>query len=201
MYCPPFHLPLAPAAGRQKAAWRVRSIGAILTTLVLLPAVAAAQTVIPLPPQSTTFSTNARGFWFTAPAPFVITGLRVPTDASSGSQTIEVVKFQATPPAYTGSTNTFTSVFRVVSDTSSGVLPVSIPIAQGDIVGVLGVRDDVSSEAPAPAAITVAGSPVRLMRLGMQHPLSTTAARDLWTEAVYGIGRVEVHYQAAKALP
>lgn len=162
---------------------------------------AAAQTVIPLPPQSTTFSTHARGFWFTAPAPLVITGLRVPTEASSGPQTIEVVKFQAAPPAYTGSTNGFTSLFRVVNDASSGVLPVSIPIALGDIVGVLGGRDDVSSEAPAPTPITVAGSPVRLMRLGMQQPLSTTAARDLWTEPVYGIGRVEVHYQVLPATP
>lgn len=201
MYCPPFHLPVAQTAGRYKAIWWMRSIALTLTALLLWPVVAAAQTVIPLPPHSTSFSTNARGFWFTAPAPFVITGLQVPTDASSGPQTIEVVRFHAAPPAYTGSTNGFTSLYRVVSDTRSGVLPVSIPVAQGDIVGVLGVRDDVSSEAPAPAAITVAGSPVRLMRLGMQHPLSTTAARNLWTEAVYGIGRVEVHYQAAKTVP
>lgn len=201
MHCPRFHLPVAHTAGRYKATRWARSIGLILAALLLWPVVAAAQTVIPLPPHSTSFSTNARGFWFTAPAPFVITGLRVPTDASTGPQTIEVVKFQAAPPTYSGSTNGFTSLFRVVSDTRSGVLPVSIPIAQGDIVGVLGGRNDVSSEAPAPTAINVAGSPVRLMRLGMQQPLSTTTARDLWTESAYGIGRVEVHYEATKAAP
>ena len=175
---------------------------AALVLLPLLNSLALAQqTQVPLPPQNSTFSTNARGLWFTAPADIVITGLRVPTDASTAPQTLEVVRFKSTPRAYPASTNSFTSLFRVVNDASSGILPVSIPVARGDIIGVLGSRGDVSSEAPNPAQSTIAGRPVRLQRLGMQLPLSGYAAQNLWTEQAYGIGRVEIHYTAAKAAP
>ena len=185
------------------ARWLHRAAAsAALVLLPLLNSLALAQqTQMPLPPQNSTFSTNARGLWFTAPADIVITGLRVPTDASSAPQTLEVVRFKSTPRAYPASTNSFTSLFRVVNDASSGILPVSIPVARGDIIGVLGSRGDVSSEAPNPAQSTIAGRPVRLQRLGMQLPLSGYAAQNLWTEQAYGIGRVEIHYTAAKAAP
>ena len=182
------------------ARWLHRA--AASAALVLLPSLALAQqTQVPLPAQSSTFSTNARGLWFTAPADIVITGLRVPTDASSAPQTLEVVRFNSAPRAYPASSNGFTSLFRVVNDASTGILPVSIPVARGEIIGVLGSRGDVSSEAPNPAASTMAGRPVQLKRLGMQLPLSGYAAQNLWTEQAYGIGRVEIHYTAAKATP
>ena len=185
------------------ARWLHRAAAsAALVLLPLLNSLALAQqTQMPLPPQNSTFSTNARGLWFTAPADIVITGLRVPTDASNAPQTLEVVRFKSTPRAYPASTNSFTSLFRVVNDASSGILPVSIPVARGDTIGVLGSRGDVSSEAPNPAQSTIVGRPVRLQRLGMQLPLSGYAAQDLWTEQAYGIGRVEIHYTAAKAAP
>ena len=185
------------------ARWLHRAAAsAALVLLPLLNSLALAQqTQVPLPAQSSTFSTNARRLWFTAPADIVITGLRVPTDASNAPQTLEVVRFKSTPRAYPASTNSFTSLFRVVNDASSGILPVSIPVARGDTIGVLGSRGDVSSEAPNPAQSTIVGRPVRLQRLGMQLPLSGYAAQDLWTEQAYGIGRVEIHYTAAKAAP
>ena len=183
----------APARWLQRAATSA--------ALAWLPVLALAQTQLPLPPQNSTYSTNARGFWFTAPAAIVITGLRVPTDASGAPQTVEVVRFKSAPRAYPASSNGFTSLLRVENDASTGILPASIPVAQGDIIGVLGSRDYVSSEAPNPAPSTIAGRPVRLKRLGMQLPLSAFAAQDLWTEQAYGIGRVEIHYQPAKAAP
>ena len=184
------------------ARWLHRAAAsAALVLLPLLNSLALAQTQVPLPPQNSSFSTNARGLWFTAPADIVITGLRVPTDASTAPQTLEVVRFKSTPRAYPASTNSFTSLFRVVNDASSGILPVSIPVARGDTIGVLGSRGDVSSEAPNPAQSTIAGRPARLQRLGMQLPLSGYAAQNLWTEQAYGIGRVEIHYTAAKAAP
>jgi hypothetical protein len=181
------------------ARWLHRA--AACAALAALPLLTQAQTQLPLPPQNSTFSSNARGLWFTAPADIVITGLRVPTDASSAPQTLEVVRFKSAPNAYPASTQDFTSLFRVVNDASSGVLPVSIPVARGDTIGVLGSRGDVSSEAANPAQSTMAGHPVRLQRLGMQLPLSGYAAQNLWTEQAYGIGRVEIHYTAAKAAP
>ena len=182
------------------ARWLHRA--AASAALVLLPSLALAQqTQVPLPAQNSTFSTNARGMWFTAPAAIVITGLRVPTDASSAPQTLEVVRFNSAPRAYPASSNGFTSLFRVVNDASTGILPVSIPVARGEIIGVLGSRGDVSSEAPNPAASTIAGRPVQLKRLGMQLPLSGYAAQNLWTEQAYGVGRVEIHYTTTKTTP
>ena len=185
------------------ARWLHRAAAsAALVLLPLLNSLALAQqTQVPLPPQNSSFSTNAGGLWFTAPADIVITGLRVPTDASNAPQTLEVVRFKSTPRAYPASTNSFTSLFRVVNDASSGILPVSIPVARGDTIGVLGSRGDVSSEAPNPAQSTIAGRPVRLQRLGMQLPLSGYAAQNLLTEQADGSGRVEIHYTAAKAAP
>lgn len=169
--------------------------------LVLAPVLALAEGHVPLPAQNSTYSPNARGLWFVAPQAIVITGLRVPTDASSAPQTLEVVRFKSEPAAYPASTNKFTSLFRSVNDAGTGFTPVSISVAQGDIIGVLGSRGEVSSEAPNPAHSTIAGSPVRLHRLGMQLPLENHEAQNLWTERAYGIGRVEIHYQVFKAVP
>jgi hypothetical protein len=41
---------------------------------------------MPLPTQATTFTGLVRGYWFTAPTCFTITGLEVPKDASAGLQ-------------------------------------------------------------------------------------------------------------------
>jgi hypothetical protein len=60
--------------------------------------VLSAQTMMPLPSQSSTFNGSVRGYYFTAPTDFTITGLRVPTDASTSSQSIEVVRLTAPPP-------------------------------------------------------------------------------------------------------
>lgn len=170
----------------------VRMVGA---ALVLAPALAAAQTQIPLPGQTGTFSTNARGFWFTSPSNIVITGLRVPTDADSGPQSIELVRFNSgPPPIFSTTTNDFTSLFRVVNDATTNILPVSIPVATGDVIGVLGVRSNVNSYAPSPAASTIDGNAVTLTRLGMQFPLSTNTARELWTETGGSISRAEIYY-------
>lgn len=162
---------------------------------MLAPVVAAAQTQIPLPAQTGTFSGNVRGYWFTSPSNFVITGLRVPTDASSGAQSIELVRLDAAPPTYSATTNSFTSLFRVVDDATTNILPVSIPVASGDIIGVLGSRAGVTSYASvAPYTTTIDGQNVTLQRLGMQFPLATTPAQQLWTEAAANIGRIEIYY-------
>ncbi len=118
-----------------------------LTILVMAPCVlSAAPMTIDLPPQSTTYSGWVRGYWFTAPTSFTITGLFVPFDASSGDQTIEVLRFNSQPPpSYPGVTNDFVSLFRVVNDPSATFIPVNIPVASGQIIGILGYRGAVNS--------------------------------------------------------
>lgn len=156
----------------------------------------AAQTLMPLPPQTGTFTGNVRGYWFVSPTCFTITGLQVPTDASSGLQNIAVVRLNNPPPTFSTTTNDFTLLFLTQNDPTTGVIPVNIPVSPGDIIGILGNRADNNSYATSPAASTINGVPVNLTRLGMQFTLSTTAPQDLWTESGSSISRVNMYYDA-----
>ncbi|MBK9639544.1 MAG: hypothetical protein IPO63_17715 [Bacteroidetes bacterium] len=86
---------------------------------------------MPLPPQFTTFSGNVRGYWFTSPTCFTITGLEVPTDASSGLQNIAVVRLDSFPLTYPATTNSFSLLFLTQNDTATGMIPVSIEVNVG----------------------------------------------------------------------
>ncbi|MCA8936454.1 MAG: choice-of-anchor D domain-containing protein [Planctomycetes bacterium] len=177
-------------------------IAAILTIAVLgtvCGAALTAQTLMPLPAQTGTFSGSVRGYWFTAPSDFTITGLRVPTDASTAAQSIEVVSFGTTPPPlWSSTTNSFTSLYRVVNDATTNILTVNISVTSGEIIGILGARGDVNSYASgAPHTSTINGQSVTLARLGMQFPISTTPAQDIFTESTGSISRVEMYYSVA----
>lgn len=159
-----------------------------------------AQTLMPLPAHTGNFSGNVRGYWFTAPVDFTIVGLRVPTDASTAGQTIEVVRFdnQQDPPLWSTTTNAFTSLFRVVDDQTTNILTVNIPVSVGDKIGILGWRGTTNSYASgAPHASTIAGQAVTLTRLGMQFNLNTTPAQDLFQESGGSISRVEMYYDVS----
>ena len=149
---------------------------------------------MPLPAQVTTFSGNVRGYWFTAPTCFTITGLEVPTDASAGVQNIAVVRFNAPPPVYATTTNDFTVLYLTQNNAATGMIPVTIQVSSGEIIGILGNRADNNSYATSPASSDINGVPVTLTRLGMQFNLSTTAPQDLWTEASGNISRVWMYY-------
>jgi hypothetical protein len=149
-----------------------------------------------LPAQTGTFSSNVRGYWFTAPVAFQITGVGVPTDASSGTQTIEILRLNAPPPQYSSTTNDFTSLFRVVGDSSLGLIPVSIAVGAGDVIGVLGYRGSVNSYGPQSTA-DIFGNSITLARFGMQFNLNSVPAQDVWTEAGGNISRVNLEYGPA----
>lgn len=84
----------------------------LIAAMLLLSETLLSQTAIPLGPQTSTFTSMVRGYHFTAPTNFIICGLYVPTDASTGFQSVEVVRFTAgAPPAFAGTTNAFTSLF------------------------------------------------------------------------------------------
>jgi hypothetical protein len=147
-----------------------------------------------LPSHSSTFTGNVRGYFFTAPVDFQITGVGVPTDASSAAQSIEILLFNSTPPLFSSTTNDFTSLFRVVSDNSLGLIPVSIPVSAGDIIGVLGYRGTVNSYGAGNFASSIFGNAVTLRRIGMQFSLLTAPAHDVWTEPSGSISRVDLEY-------
>ncbi|MFZ9942913.1 MAG: T9SS type A sorting domain-containing protein [Bacteroidia bacterium] len=152
----------------------------------------------PMPPQASTFSSNARGYFFTAPSDFTITGLFVP--GNNGTlQNIAVIRFDNNlpPPNYATVTNAFTTLFVTQSNPATGVIPVNIPILAGEVIGVLATRGpgDINSYAPSPNTTTINGSTVTLTRMGMQFPLATTLPQDIWQEAGGSISRLEITYE------
>jgi hypothetical protein len=158
----------------------------------ILPAMAQKQ--IDLPEQTgILIGSSVRGYWFTAPKDFAITGVEVPTDASEGNQSIAVVRFTAEPPLFDSYTNEFEVLFLTQNDSATGMIPTYLEIASGDVIGVLGSRDGVNSLAPVgPSSID--GLPINLRSLGMQFPLASTAPQNLWTDEGDSISRVRLFY-------
>ena len=157
---------------------------------------AMAQKQIDLPEQTSPFSgPNVRGYWFTAPKDFAITGVEVPTDASEGNQSIAVVRFTAEPPLFSATTDDFEVLFLTQDDSATGMIPTYLEIASGDVIGVLGARDGVGSYGSgSPFASSIDGLPISLRRLGMQSPLASIAPRQLWAEETGSIGRIRLFY-------
>ncbi|MGZ4043868.1 MAG: T9SS type A sorting domain-containing protein [Bacteroidia bacterium] len=155
-----------------------------------------------IPSQTTTYSGNSRGYFFIAPTTMTITGVRVPND-NAGNYNVAIVKFPTVPPVYSAFTNTFTTLYLAQNQTGTTVVAVNIPVAYGDIIGVLGDRAGICSYAsPAPFSNIAFGSySVTLNRLGMQYPLATTAPQELWQEATGSIGRVELYSDLACLSP
>jgi subtilisin-like proprotein convertase family protein len=148
---------------------------------------------ITLPPHVNTFTGNVRGYWFTAPSAFTISSVEVPTDASTGAQSIAVVRFTGAtpPPAFPGTTNAFTTLFLTQNNPATGSIPVNIAINAGDVIGLMGYRATVNSYSGLPPNTTVInGTTVNLTRMGMQFPLTTTAPQDIWQEPAGAISRV-----------
>jgi hypothetical protein len=185
------------------AAQNVPFVGAPFTprvwngTIYYRPVDAAA----PLPGWTSTFSGAAatRGYWFTAPANFVITGFRVPNEAGETIQNVEVVRLAANPPAFPATTNTFTSLGRFVNVPANTVISTNIAVASGDVIGILGANGTATmrnSYGSPNFPSEILGQPVTFTRFGMQFNLNTTAANNVWTELAGAISRVEMYYRA-----
>jgi len=153
-----------------------------------------------IPPQASVYSGATRGYWFEAPADFTIVGLRVPTDASSASQNIAVVRFNGgAPPLYSSTTNNFTILALYQAVQGNSIISVNLPISDGDYIGVLGSRggNSTNSYGANNYSTNIGGYPVTLGRLGMQYDLQSTSPINLWRENSAYIGRVELYYSTA----
>ncbi len=159
---------------------------------------------VAMPAAGTNFVGNVRGYWFTAPTSFTITGLQ-DLGAAVGNQSIAIVKFNGNtpPPTFATVTNAFTVLYLTQSNANLGVIPVSIPINAGEVIGVLGQRGTTTSYSVATGAYTatINGMTTAFTRMGMQFPLSTTAPQDLWQEPASNIGRVQMTYQVGCESP
>lgn len=161
--------------------------------------IAQSQTLMPVGPQVTTYSGATRGYHFTAPVSFNMCALFIPTDASTGTQDIRVVRFTSgPPPAFAGTTLAYTTLFTASGVASTTTVSCSIPITAGDIIGIYGTRSSgcINSYGNPNVATTIMGFPTTLQRSGTQNCIGTLATWPLpiWSEVSYNIGRIFMYY-------
>ncbi len=163
------------------------------------------QTPIDVGPQTNTYTSVIRGYYFTSPVTFTICGLYVPDDASSGPQTVRVVKFNSTaPPAFPGTTNNFTQLFSQSNVAANSMITCNISVNAGDVIGVYGSRgaNCVNSYGTANYVSTINGQNVTLQRSGMQFcPATGTPMHDIWSEVGNPIGRIVMYYNCCTQTP
>ena len=173
-----------------------------LTTLWLS---GISQTMIPLPPHSSTYTGYTRGFYFTSPADIVITGLRVVDDAnSSADQAVEVLSFPGTPSSGTG-----TQLGYWTGIPTGTIISTFIPVSTGDVIGILGNKytstagfNAINSYGSVYSS-TIAGVPTTLNRFGYQANIAGGASNgnSLITSTSGSIGRVEVYWSYPTTSP
>ena len=151
-----------------------------------------------LPNQSGSFSNNVRGYYFTAPTDFCITAVKVPTDASSGCQSVAIVRFNSgAPPQYSSNTNDFTQLHYTSCLASTDKITVDISVSQGDVIGIYGCRGTNCSNSYGSGnySTSIAGNVVTLYRSGMQYNLVSNQMKQVWAEGSHSISRVEMYYK------
>ena len=157
---------------------------------------AGSPVAVTMPAFGSNYTGNVRGFYFTAQSNFTITGLQS-LSTTIGNQSIAVVKFNGNtpPPTYSTVTNAFTTLYITQNNVNTGVIPVNIPIAQGEVIGVLSQMATSTAYASVSGAqtISIAGFPTTITRMGMQFPLTTTLPTDLWAEPTGQCGLTQLY--------
>ena len=179
------------------------------TTLIalficLINTSANAQTPIPVCPQTSSFSSMVRGYYFTAPANFTICGIYVEDDMSTAFQSAAIVRFTAgPPPAYAATTNAFVTLWQNLNYVPNNMIPVpNVTINAGDIIGIYGARSagTINSYGPGNCVITIQGIPTTTYRSGMQFSLAAGPGMyDIWNENSGSIGRVTMYTSCCPA--
>ncbi len=171
----------------------------IITLFIALSfcSIGFAQIQVNIGPQSSTFSSWVRGYHFTSPTNFTICALYIPTDASTGSQNISVVRFTGgAPPAFPGTTNAFVNLFSITNFVPNTTVACNVVVNAGDVIGVYGARSAgcVNSYDGANFATTINGLPTTLSRSGMQQCLAATPMANIWSEVSFSVGRIFMYY-------
>ena len=158
---------------------------AFVATVFTMAPTAANAALIDVGSQTGTFTGHTRGFWFTAPTDFTITGLGLPTDASTENFDVAVLLLNATPPTFSSTTNNFTLLHLSRDIAGSALVTTDIDIQAGDIIGVLGSRgsNSTNSYRSGPYLSSILGFDVTLSRFGMQFDLRSTNPQNVWTES------------------
>ena len=139
-----------------------------------------------------------RGFWLTAPSDFTIVGLRVPTNAGTGPQSVAVIRFNSIPPHYPGRTNSFSRLLYTNGHTGTGWIACNIPIKKGQIIGIFGTRGTnkvyMSMAGQAQYKSKINGATVTLGRLMEEGNVAKQFPSRVRRHDTAKYGRVEVRY-------
>jgi hypothetical protein len=157
-----------------------RSPSKIFLVLILALSINAnADEQLSLPTEVSTYGFHSRGYWFTAPVNFTITGFGV-RDAV-GTQYVEVILLPDTPPTFAASTSNFT-VLAYNNRVGAGIMSSNISVSAGQIIGLLGWDTTFGNRyGQSNFTSSIGGQPVVLQRLLTQNTLLSLAP-DVSTE-------------------
>ncbi|MCB9885536.1 MAG: hypothetical protein H6838_08590 [Planctomycetes bacterium] len=180
-------------------------LNATLLGLALAGTVAStAIAQMPMPPFSSSYTyTDSRGFSFTAPTTFVITGIQVYNETSLPDQCVEVALF---PSAPNGTIMNTTQLFIAQNVPANAPVACNVLINQGDEVIIHGGCSDVAvspnltksyGSGGGTFQTSILGNPTTIYRAGCQGPSMTGPGPFPAFGGVTGsMGRADVYIQS-----